>query len=592
MHAALMEPIPLERAAHLPVAAVGGKAARLATLRAAGFAVPDGFVLTTAVYDRARDSSSATPSQKAPALPDEVRPSFIASCDRLGYPLIVRSSAVAEDLAAASFAGQFESVLHVRTADEAIAAVERCWRAAASSHLAEYRRTRDSVDGSLALLVQRQLAPESAGVAFGRDPVSGAERVVVEAVTGLADQLLDGAASPERWVVVGGTATRQQRDPEAPALRAADALRIAALVHRLGEVFGDPQDVEWAFAAGELNVVQSRPITTLASTTTAGPRTRPPVPDAWLRDRLHWPDRISPLGADIWAPAAERGSRFACDTFGLLLSRAALHTVDHRAYLEAIPFGGRRLPPPPPWLVPLLIRVVPPVRKRMARAAEAVRTDVAGAALERWRDVQAPRLAVEIAARRAIDLEVMDVPDLSEHLADTVAFFEEAGKEHYVAHFALAQVLAEYAFLARDLIGWDPDYALSVLGARSAASSQASLMLDEVATLLLSVSDTPPVGRGGLVLATLAGETQASAALHDYLDRFGARILGFDPMDRTLAEAPELLEPALDAAVARARARRDGGMSAHSPRATSSEADPASQPIPPRQRDRWLKSQT
>ena len=82
----------------------------------------------------------------------------------------MRSSAVAEDLATASFAGQFESVLHVGSADNGVTAVERCWRAASSMHLSEYRRAHGTADGSVAVLVQRQLAPPSAGVAFGRTP--------------------------------------------------------------------------------------------------------------------------------------------------------------------------------------------------------------------------------------------------------------------------------------------------------------------------------------------------------------------------------------------------------------------------------------
>ena len=95
METALMEPIPLEQAARLPVAVIGGKASRLAILRAAGFAVPDGFVLTTAVFDRVIHPPGAPSGEREPAVPADLRPSLAAACDRLGYPLIVRSSAVA-----------------------------------------------------------------------------------------------------------------------------------------------------------------------------------------------------------------------------------------------------------------------------------------------------------------------------------------------------------------------------------------------------------------------------------------------------------------------------------------------------------------
>lgn len=586
MDTIVLEPIPLDQASGLPIAAIGGKASRLATLRARGFVVPDGFVLTTAVFGRAADSSRA--GAGAPALPDDIRQSFIAACERLGYPLVVRSSAVAEDLAAASFAGQFESVLHVRSADEAIAAVERCWRAAQSAHLAVYRRANHTTDLSLALLVQRQLAPEAAGVAFGRDPVTGAERTIIEAVAGLADGLLDGAASPERWAVAQGVATRESGGAE-QVLGVSGAMRIAAMVQRLGEVFEAPQDVEWAFVSDELNVLQSRPITTLTSTP-AGARARPSIPASWLRDRLHWPDRISPFGADIFASAAEYGTRLACDTFGLLLSRAILHVVDHRAYIEAIPIGGGRLPPPPPWLVPALIRLVPPMRRRVSRAIEAVRTDVAGATLRQWNDVHAPRLAAEIEARRAVDLGAMDVSDLSAHLDASVAFFVEGAAHHWVAQFAQSQVLAEYGFLARDLLGWDPSFALSVLGAHSSATSRASAALDEVARILATEPDASEVAPGQLVTSTLSGRTDASAALRRYLDTYGLCVLGTDPMGATLAEAPELLEPALVAAVARTRASSaidEGGTPAQH---GEPAADPRVQTVPAEEQDGWRRA--
>ena len=170
MDIALVEPIPLEKAAELPVEIVGGKASRLATLSARGFPVPDGFVLTTAVHERATRVAGEGPEPAAPTLPGELRNSFTEACNRLGFPLIVRSSAVAEDLATASFAGQFESVLHVGSADDGVTAVERCWRAASSLHLSEYRRAQGTADGSVAVLVQRQLAPPRPAWRSGETP--------------------------------------------------------------------------------------------------------------------------------------------------------------------------------------------------------------------------------------------------------------------------------------------------------------------------------------------------------------------------------------------------------------------------------------
>ncbi|MFF2388255.1 PEP/pyruvate-binding domain-containing protein [Agromyces sp. NPDC058104] len=549
MHTTVSALIPLDEAAGLPVGLIGGKALRLAKLRADGRLVPDGFVLSSAVHDR------ATRSAGAPAvLPDELRAPFIAACDRLGYPIVVRSSAVAEDLAGSSFAGQFESVLHVASSDEAIAAVERCWRATTSEHLAAYRDARRTGDGSLALLVQRQLAPASAGVAFGRDPVSGDDRVVIEAVAGLADRLLGGATSPERWTVERDAAVRRTGADGPALLDEAEVLRVAELVRQLGEVFGAPQDVEWAFAGGELNVVQSRPITTLPAPEAAG--AREPVPATWLRDSLHWPDRLSPFGVGIWAGTMRAGLGRAADLFGLLISTAEVHVVDHRVYAEVIPFGGpSKLPPPPGWLLPLLIRVVPALRSRIARSVEAVRADTAGDVLERWVAQDAPRLTSELQRRRRVDLAVLDLRELFELLDETREFFDETLAEHFAVVFALSQVMGEYVFLARDLLGWEPARALFELRARSWASTDAAVALDELAERAIGTSAAAadrPVGD----LATLAAADAGFAeAVERYLERYGGRMLGLDPMDPTLAEAPDSLQPAFAAAVGRVRAR-------------------------------------
>src|SRR4029079_5049852 len=104
-----------------------------------------------------------------------------------------------------------------------------------------------------------------------------------------------------------GRAERDASALGAPALRAADALRVAETVRGLGAVFGGPQDVEWAMVGDELDVLQSRPITRVASTTASPSPTRQEVPATWLRDSLHWPDPLSPFGAAAWRRAPRRG---------------------------------------------------------------------------------------------------------------------------------------------------------------------------------------------------------------------------------------------------------------------------------------------
>ena len=191
-HVALDDPSAAESAT------VGSKAAHLAQLRAAGFTVPDGIVLPSALLAGWRAGTSA---------PQEVEQAVTeAVATFAGRALAVRSSADAEDAAGASFAGSYATVLGVTGVEQALAAVRTCLDSADAPRVSSYR---GSGGIHMSVLVQPMLDPEFAGVAFTADPVSGAADVVrISAVRGLGDRVVDGTANPEEWQVVAGVADR------------------------------------------------------------------------------------------------------------------------------------------------------------------------------------------------------------------------------------------------------------------------------------------------------------------------------------------------------------------------------------------------
>lgn len=251
---------------------VGGKAANLGELAAAGFLVPDGYAIPAMLLSG------------APALGSEARDAIADAARALGpAPLAVRSSALGEDGEAASFAGIYESVLDVSGPDAAIEAAQRCVAALGDPRVRAYRAARSPDDAPrMALLVQRLVRAEVAGVAFSANPITGArDEVLVSAVRGLGDTLVSGAARGEEWLVVGATATRRRSaEGDASVLEAAGACEIADLVRRIASHFGAPQDVEWALADGRLHVLQARPITALPEPADW----TPPVAGAWMRN--------------------------------------------------------------------------------------------------------------------------------------------------------------------------------------------------------------------------------------------------------------------------------------------------------------------
>ncbi|MBF9031629.1 phosphoenolpyruvate synthase [Rhodobacterales bacterium HKCCE3408] len=224
-------------------ARAGGKGAALARAVAAGFDVPEFFVLPEEAFDGTRLTTDITDALKT-----------------LGPgPYAVRSSATAEDGAADSHAGQFATKLNVAAND--VAAAAKAVRASGlAESVAEYRAQRRIADGSLpAVVVQRMVPARAAGVAFSADPVSGRRDLqVVSATSGTAEKLVDGQIDGETWVL--GAEPAAPSEPE--VLTPEEAAEVAALARRAEKKFGAPQDIEWAFDGDRLLLLQSRPITT------------------------------------------------------------------------------------------------------------------------------------------------------------------------------------------------------------------------------------------------------------------------------------------------------------------------------------------
>jgi phosphohistidine swiveling domain-containing protein len=237
---------------------VGSKVANLGELLRAGFPVPDGVVVL--------DELDSDPNEILHLLGD--------------VPVAVRSSAAAEDLAAASFAGQYETILNVSGPGALRDAIRQVRASAASARAQHYAVARGlSSEGGIAVLVQRMLAPEAAGVAFTADPVTGRrDEVVITAACGLGERVVSGEAVGDEWVVRNGAAVCR-RSVEA-AITRAQALEIAALARRVEAYFdGVPQDVEWASEGSRVYLLQARPITALPDQVDW----TPPEPGYWLR---------------------------------------------------------------------------------------------------------------------------------------------------------------------------------------------------------------------------------------------------------------------------------------------------------------------
>jgi pyruvate,water dikinase len=345
--------LPLHELGRRDLAVAGGKGANLGELVRAGFPVPPGFVVTTAAYDRfvadnrlgetiaralheERGSGAAIRDAFEGALiPPEVGRDILAAYHRLGQgPVAVRSSATAEDLPQAAFAGQQDTFLNVVGTEALLDAVRRCWASLWSERAIAYRERQglDRQTVKLAVVVQRLVAAEAAGVLFTANPVTGArDETVVDASPGLGEAVVSGLVTPDHYVLrkgrwgwriverrpgrrevvvqpraAGGTEhvapdTAAAPQPALPGypLRRSALRRLARLGAAIERHFGGPQDVEWAWTGGTLFIVQARPITALP-----GPLPRPSrlarVMASLMAEML--PVRPYPLEVTTWGP--------------------------------------------------------------------------------------------------------------------------------------------------------------------------------------------------------------------------------------------------------------------------------------------------
>jgi pyruvate, water dikinase len=366
---------------------VGGKAAHLGELIAAGFPVPAGFVLPAEAYRAAMEAAGVRAALAAghdeartagperlpdlcetlagrvraagmpPALEEHVRTAW----RRLGAPVVaVRSSAVGEDGAQASFAGMNASFTNVQDADELVRRVVDCWASLFGARVVAYRAARGFTDEpAIAVVVQAMVPARRAGVAFTADPRTGDRgTLLIEAALGQGEVVVGGAVEPDTYeVAADGLRLRSMRigtqthevvrgpdgadltvplEPErggAPVLTPQEIVEVAALARRVEEHYGRPQDVEWAHDGERLWLVQARPVTT------GGEGGERPAPAVLLRGLpatpgrvagpcrvLHTPDQgaalqpgeilIAPLTNPDWLPALRRAAAVVTDTGG------------------------------------------------------------------------------------------------------------------------------------------------------------------------------------------------------------------------------------------------------------------------------------
>jgi pyruvate,water dikinase len=381
------------------LALAGGKGANLGEMTRAGFPVPPGFCVTTAAYrlflvghsdvaelfaslEASRPDDVEALRRAAAAcreellrlpIPAQVEQAVLAAWEKLGSDVAyaVRSSATAEDLPHASFAGQQESYLNVRGQEALLHAIRSCWASLFTDRAVVYRAHNRFAHRAVALcvVVQRMVFPDVAGVLFTADPVTGRRGVIaIDASYGLGEGLVSGLVSPDHYQIDkrslavitrrlgakalavrpgldGGTVHEEVPAAlrEAPALPGETVRQLADLSRRVETHFGSPQDIEWCVAGPDIYLVQSRPITSLY------PLPAPPPPEDGLHAYISFnhiqvmPDAMPPLARSVLRTMIPFGKSRRSAESPLVASSGGRLFIDV-TYMMRLP-GPRRLLP-------------------------------------------------------------------------------------------------------------------------------------------------------------------------------------------------------------------------------------------------------
>ncbi|WP_328999514.1 phosphoenolpyruvate synthase [Kribbella sp. NBC_00709] len=595
--------IDLNEADQTQVALVGGKGAHLGKLsRIEGIRVPPGFCVTTEAFQRFMteapsidalldELSGLNPDDREGittlsaeirrtleevVISDELAAAVTDALRRFGEQAAyaVRSSATAEDLPTASFAGQQDTYLNVIGPTAVLRHVVRCWASLFTDRAVTYRlRNRfDDRAVHMAVVVQQMVFPSAAGILFTADPVTGNRKVAtVDAGFGLGEALVSGLVNPDVFKVrdgeiaaktiaakrlaiqslpAGGTevlAVDEQRQ-EQPALTDQQAVRLVQLGRRIEAYFGRPQDIEWCLVDDDFQIVQSRPITTLFPIPETGDQENHVYLSVGHQQMMT--DAMKPLGISVWQLTAmgtmlQAGGRLFVDATKRLASpagragmldlagrsdpllRDALETVLDSDFVPMLPDSGP---------------AGPPVR---GAAPSPIETD--------------PAIVTELIERSQASVAVLRREIRTRTGPALFEFLLEAFDEH---KRVLSEPLSMQAIMAgMEATWWLNDHLQEWLGEKNAADtltlSAPNNVTSEMGLALLDVADVirphpelvkflQGVDSDDFLdeLPKFANGTEARDAIVAYLDRYGMRCVGEIDITRPRwSERPSTLVP-------------------------------------------------
>jgi len=571
------------------IGVVGGKGANLGELhRLDGIRVPDGFCVSTEVFKRVMGAAPAIGDLldrlallkaedreairelaaavraviEGIAIPEDVQEAIARFLTRLGAQAdyAVRSSATAEDLPAASFAGQQDSYLNVTGKPAILRHISRCWASLFTERAVAYRLQHrfDHRKVHMAVVVQKMVLPQAAGILFTADPVTGNRRVAsIEAVFGLGEALVAGLANADGYKVRDGQVIEKAERQDRQVLADAQIVRLAHLGRQIEGHFGQPQDIEWCLVEDQFHFVQSRPITTLYPIPEADDRANHVYVSVGHQQMMT--DPLKPLGLSLFQLVAAgrmyaAGGRLFVDVSNHLASPAGRNFI-----LNVL--GG---------LDPLIKDAMTTLIERgdfiesspQAPEAPGPGPGKPGMPLRNFQALleDDPAIVADLVARSQASIEALkrDIrtksgTDLLDFILEDIQLLKQSLTEEPQSFAAIVTSINAAAWINAQMLAWLGEKNPADTLAQSApnnVTSEMGLALLDVADVIRPhaqvVAYLQHAKDDGFLegLLPLDGGREAHDALRAYLDKYGMRCAGEIDVTRTRwRESPTMLVP-------------------------------------------------
>lgn len=527
----------------------GGKAANLAYLVQSGFPVLEGLMITTSAYhefltDIDINSENQMESIKRATFPDDLYDmifSALTESNWLNTPLAIRSSATLEDSSSASFAGLYDTYLNVKGMEEVCSAIQNCWASNFSQHVRHYQQTKQIESSAVAILIQPMVNAICSGIVFTANPITGKQNeIIVHAVSGLGEGLVSGTKNPNEWVVSNGN-TQCLNSTLEKVISEQKVLELAELAERIAQQFGSPQDIEWSMDEEQIYILQARPMIFLTEAYT----TEEEIPAGyWEREISHYPLPLAPLNESIFLPIINQSFRHAFELVPLLIETIELRNIGGYIYKRVVPLGGKERSPPPDWLMFILVRLIPILRKQMRKCEQSIDEDRSFKVIQKWMVQDKPHIIQCNEKFKSKQLSHMSCEELQGHLSELIEFLKICNRTHMEINWGGSSILGEFSFVCRDLLGWDVSKALELLNGLSEKSSDPSRALWE---LTKQVKQRPVLLR--ILESNSEFKLQEIKSIDEawfqqfehYLQEYGYRTISYDFSDPTYMEIPDMV---------------------------------------------------